>query len=428
VDGHDAGRPATTGEVRRHNTERVLAEIYRREPRTLSELVRSVGLSRPTTDKALRALLVNQVVRHAGNRDTGSHPARLYGFDDRLGYLVGIDVGPHVVRVRVDTLEGPRRLATSNPARATPGGTSAPATAPLGEHTDESLSPDDHAAHRLAAVERALHVALQAAGVREEQVWAATVATPGIVGPDGAVTIARVMHRSWAGDGLITWLRDRFPPDCAVAVENDANLAALAEHALGAADTGEAVVITAGRRLGVGLVRNGAMYRGAHGQVGEVGNSATDSSWRQVNQWLIAKESDRRLFETAGRHRSSTGTRVTTGDETNDASRLAASAVGELADHLAPGLADLAFLLDPRALVLAGPLALAGDAVLEPITGHLQERLKIGTPPVVTTSPLGPWGTLLGASEHARRSIEPRLAQVATTRPEATSAMSGPAD
>src|SRR5438128_227172 len=57
-----------------------------------------------------------------------------------------------------------------------------------------------------------------------------------------------------------------------VAVNNDANLAALAEHELGAARGHDsAAVITLGSNIGLGLIVGGQVHRGAHGMAGEVG-------------------------------------------------------------------------------------------------------------------------------------------------------------
>src|SRR5438105_8845203 len=57
-----------------------------------------------------------------------------------------------------------------------------------------------------------------------------------------------------------------------VAVNNDANLAALAEHELGAARGHDsAAVITLGSNIGLGLIPGGSLHRGAHGMAGEAG-------------------------------------------------------------------------------------------------------------------------------------------------------------
>jgi len=59
-----------------------------------------------------------------------------------------------------------------------------------------------------------------------------------------------------------------------VFVDNDANMAALAEHRAGAArGAGEAIVLTVGTGIGGGLILGGRLYRGSIGAGGELGHT-----------------------------------------------------------------------------------------------------------------------------------------------------------
>ena len=62
-----------------------------------------------------------------------------------------------------------------------------------------------------------------------------------------------------------------------VFVDNDANVAALAEHRAGAAQgADEAVVMTIGTGIGGGLILRGELYRGAIGAGAELGHTVID--------------------------------------------------------------------------------------------------------------------------------------------------------
>ncbi|HET7177551.1 MAG TPA: ROK family protein, partial [Solirubrobacterales bacterium] len=62
-----------------------------------------------------------------------------------------------------------------------------------------------------------------------------------------------------------------------VAVDNDANVAALAEHLYGAArGAGDAVMLTIGTGIGGGLILGGEIYRGATGAGAELGHVVID--------------------------------------------------------------------------------------------------------------------------------------------------------
>src|SRR5207302_5882379 len=62
-----------------------------------------------------------------------------------------------------------------------------------------------------------------------------------------------------------------------VFVDNDSNVAALAEHRAGAAQgADEAVVLTIGTGIGGGLILRGELYRGAIGAAAELGHTVID--------------------------------------------------------------------------------------------------------------------------------------------------------
>ena len=70
-------------------------------------------------------------------------------------------------------------------------------------------------------------------------------------------------------------VRERF--DLPTGIENDANAAALAEHAFGAGrGTRHMVLLTLGTGIGGGLVLNGQLYRGAYGAAAELGHITID--------------------------------------------------------------------------------------------------------------------------------------------------------
>ena len=77
---------------------------------TIAQLARTTGLSRPTVDGALAALISRGLVSIAdgsvgGGRDAG-RPAKLYTFEASAGLVAGLDVGAHVIRVLLADLGG----------------------------------------------------------------------------------------------------------------------------------------------------------------------------------------------------------------------------------------------------------------------------------------------------------------------------------
>src|ERR1700753_1833997 len=68
---------------------------------------------------------------------------------------------------------------------------------------------------------------------------------------------------------VLGYLRDRFGPN--VAIENDVNLAMLGEQALGCAkECRNAAFLALGTGVGLGLLLDGKLFRGARGLAGEI--------------------------------------------------------------------------------------------------------------------------------------------------------------
>ncbi|HEV8113458.1 MAG TPA: ROK family protein [Planctomycetota bacterium] len=166
-------------------------------------------------------------------------------------------------------------------------------------------------------------------------------------------------------------------PD-AVALENDANVAALAEHWLGAG-RGEShlCLVTLGTGVGGGLVLAGELYSGPGGMAGEIGHVVVDPNGppcgcgaRGCLETLASASAARRralerglpgdLAELAAAARRSAGPERTL--------------LLEVGVDLGRGLASVLTLLDVRLFVIGGGFGAAVD-VLEPgIRKGLAER------------------------------------------------------
>src|SRR5262249_25238140 len=121
---------------------------------------------------------------------------------------------------------------------------------------------------RLAAIRYAARRCLSEAGVPAASLWAVGIASPGVIGHDGEIIHSPL--RDWAGQNLSAELAADFI--CLVLVENDCNLAALAEWWRGSVRGADCVVyVLSGLCTGVGLVLGGRLHRGFGGASGETG-------------------------------------------------------------------------------------------------------------------------------------------------------------
>jgi len=155
-------------------------------------------------------------------------------------------------------------------------------------------------------------------------------------------------------------------------VDNDANLAALAEHRLGAARGARvSITVTLGTGIGAGIVANGAVFHGAWGGAGEIGHLPLGRGGTPCNCGVancVEPEASGSGLASLAR---------AWGMEPADARTVfAAAAAGEpraraavanMADRLGAAIGAAVSLLNPEVVVLGGGVARAGDALLEPL-------------------------------------------------------------
>jgi glucokinase len=213
-----------------------------------------------------------------------------------------------------------------------------------------------------------------------------------------------------------------------VFVDNDANVAALAEFLYGAAlGKPNAVMLTIGTGIGGGLILGGEVYRGATGAGAELGHmviqadgppcqgncpnhgciEALASGTALGREGRAAAESspDSALGQLLAAGETVDGTAVTkaaiAGDET-------AVAVFELiGSRLGVACASLANIFQPDAIVVGGGVIAAGELLLEPARRELRERAlnPMSKTPILAAT-LGNDAGMIGAAAMARTELE----------------------
>jgi glucokinase len=208
-----------------------------------------------------------------------------------------------------------------------------------------------------------------------------------------------------------------------VYIDNDANVAALAEHRFGAAkDARDAVMLTIGTGIGGGVIIDNELYRGSIGAASEPGHMVIDLNGPPCqgtcpNHGCIEALASgtalaREGTAAAGSHPESalglalaregavTGKTVTEAAMAGDATaRKVLELVGT---RLGVGLSSLANIFNPDVLVIGGGVIVAGDLLLEPARRELRER---ALPPMnetpVRQAEMGNDAGMIGAAEMA---------------------------
>ena len=213
-----------------------------------------------------------------------------------------------------------------------------------------------------------------------------------------------------------------------VFVDNDANVAALAEHLYGAArGARNAVMITVGTGIGGGLIIGGEVYRGSTGAGAELGHVVIDldgppcqgncpgrgcvesmasgTALGREGRAAAERDPDGALAKMAAEGREIDGKAVTeaalAGDET------AVGVIELIGSRLGVALASFANIFEPEVIVVGGGVIAAGDLLLEPARRELRGRAlpPMNATPVVPAE-LGPDAGMIGAAAMARIELE----------------------
>ena len=210
---------------------------------TRAELGRRTGLSRVTASQSLARLEARGLVEVIGSRSAGRGPnADVYAVRKSVGRAVGVDLRVSGVGVSVASGTGETLATVSEPAGATSN------------------------AERVVS---AIDSVLGKASVTRDEVSAVVVGVPGVVNPETDDIAFSVDFADDAGGfrhELSTVL------GVTVIVENDVNLAAVAEHRVGAAaGHRDVVLVWIGQGVGLAIMVDGRLHRGANGAAGEIG-------------------------------------------------------------------------------------------------------------------------------------------------------------
>ncbi|MDF5758989.1 ROK family transcriptional regulator [Spongiactinospora sp. TRM90649] len=365
----DDGRAAVRHDaMRAGNLALVLREVGRRGPLTRAALAEITGLTKTTVSRLVADLLDAGMVRESGavrggERGRPGTAVRLSG--ERVAAL-GLEVNADYVSVCVMDLTRAVRVRRT-------------------QAVDNRDSEPEKVLAGLGLVARA--ATAEAAGLGLT-VGGAALAVPGPVDP----AIGLLHHAPNLG-----WhdLRPAGPLglDVPVAVDNEANQAALGELWFGSGEP-DFLYVSGEIGVGAGLVSGGRLFRGAQGFAGELGHVVVDPggpSCRCGGQGCLERYAGQDAL-TAGRADGIAGltARLAAGDPE------ALATCGRAGRALGTALTSAVNLLDPGTIVLGGVFAPLYPWLAAPAAEALT-RIRHAVPRLVVSS-LGPEAATLGAA------------------------------
>lgn len=325
---------------------RVVAVLRRRGPLSRAQIAQETGLSRGTVATVLAALVERGIACEAPDRvRSGSlgRPAALVRLDRRAGLAAGVDIGKQHIRVAVADL-GQQVLAE--------------------QHLEVPV--DLPAAEGVATAVALLDTALAEAAADRAELIGVGVALPGPLHAASGELGSSTIMPGWAGVRPRELLEQQLRAP--VRFDNDANLGALAEWTWGAArGYADVAYLKLATGIGCGLIANGRPLYGAGGTAGELGHllAVRDGPpCRCGNRGCLETVAGGPAVVEAVRQAHGTLTvpeiiqRAAAGDM---ACRAALQVTGELIGQVASALVNL---INPALLVVGGPLAAAGEPLL----------------------------------------------------------------
>jgi predicted NBD/HSP70 family sugar kinase len=359
------------------NQRLLLDRLFDHGPATRPQLARDAGLSQPTVIAALEGLeRAGLVIAGTAEVQQLGRPAKSYSANAAAGTVAGIDIGRGWLHLRVADLLGNvlAQLDVRNTARG----------------ADELVDLTAHS----------LEQATASAGLALAAVTHTAIGSPGVLDPRrGGVRYAANLP-GWHQEGLAQALVERIGPS--VSVDNDANLAALAELNHGAArGLTDFAYLTVGTGVGVGLVLDGRVYRGVTGAAGEVGYlpigdraaGRSPQTDRGMFEEVVAADAVVRYAREAGLSEPLTAEEVFQLAGSGRAEAL--TAVARQARQLGLAVASIAAFLDPEAIVLGGRIGQNLDLLEPGITAALREVTPMR--PMLVAGELGEEAVVRGA-------------------------------
>ncbi|WP_030667821.1 ROK family transcriptional regulator [Streptomyces rimosus] len=316
-------------------------------PLTRTQIGALTGLSKPTASQLLARLEAAGLVRTTGNVTGRPGPnAQLYEVNPDTAYVAALAVDQGGITAAVADITG--RV--------------------LGEERVGTDAVEDDAPRKTAQlVASAVDGALDKAGLSRERLHGAVIGTPGALDPQTGVLRYAPHLPGWHARALKDELAGVL--GVPIVIENDVNLAAVAEQHDGAAqDFDDFVLVWADEGVGAAIVLGGQLLRGATGGAGEIGymplpgaplarggdRDAARPDGGGGFQRLVGSPSVVELAREYG------AADVRTVHEALDDDRVRA----EVARRLATGLAAVVAVVDPRLVVLSGEVAQAGGETL----------------------------------------------------------------
>ena len=270
---------------------------------------------------------------------------------------------------------------------------------------------------QVEAIARCVIDTAAAAGYRrKEDIASVGVGIPGIANADGEVI--KCTNMGWFHMPFRAVFRKYL--DVPVFIDNDANVAALAESVAGvSAGTSSSVFITIGTGIGSGIIINGKIWNGFHGIGGELGHVILDlngvpctcgnrgclerycsaTALIRMGREAVEENPDSLILTSVGGDPAKIEARTVI-DAARVGDPVAVRVYDEYISYLAQAVASVVNLLDPEVVVVGGGVSKAGDFLMDPLRREYPKYVIFNDQPMpeIKLAVLGSRAGVIGAA------------------------------
>ncbi|UMV48997.1 ROK family transcriptional regulator [Paenibacillus macerans] len=312
-----------------------------------ADLSRITGLSKPTVSSAIANLLASGLIREVGHGESG--PGRkptLIEFNGSSHYALAAEIAADHIHLALSNLLGET----------------------MAEHQYAIRDTNDPAS-LTAELKAKAEALLSGQGIGWNKVIHMAIGVPAVVDEQGELSIMVSKLRGLEKHLSKASLARAFP--CRIILENDVNLAALAEFKEGAAAGSSLFAyLSLDAGIGAGLMIDGKLLRGLGGAAGEFGEMLIEPDVRleerisEAGLFSLAEAVLRRddIPSVLRGHAQMETADIFAAARSEDPAAL--QIIGEYSRIVARGIHNLCVVLAPRLVVLGGSIGENGEVML----------------------------------------------------------------
>lgn len=283
-------------------------------------------------------------------------------------YVFGVDIGGTTVKLGLFDVEGNLLDKWEIPTRT-----------------------QDSGSHILPDIADSIRNKIDEKKIDEEMIAGVGVGAPGPIDSEGVVH--RAVNLGWETFSIKETLEGIL--HMPVMAGNDANVAALGEMWKGGGQgSNDLIVVTLGTGVGGGIIIGGKMLTGATGAGGEIGHIHVEDSETEscgcgnkgcLEQYAsatgITRLANRKLKESDKDSilRQGEVSAKTVFDAVKEKDALAMEVAEEFGKYLGDGLAVIAGVVNPEAIVIGGGVSKAGEILMDYIKPHYEKNVFHGS-------------------------------------------------